>query len=72
MKVDFSIILGLENAPPERRRVNLESLPGIESGRVGETSAGDRSFSFVRFRAGAHLETELGAARHPVNFIAEG
>ena len=26
----------------ERRSINLEFLPGIESGRVGETSAADR------------------------------
>jgi integrase len=37
---------------PERRSINLVSLPGIESGRVGETSAADRSFSFVRFLRG--------------------
>ena len=56
-----------------KRRINLEPVVGIESGRVGEKSIADRSFSFVRFRArGRHLETEFGGARRPVTFIAKG
>jgi hypothetical protein len=34
---------------------------GIEDGRVGERSVDDRSFSFVRFRAGAGISKRRSA-----------
>jgi hypothetical protein len=61
----------------ERRRIDLESLAGIESGRVGETSAADRSFSFVGFRAGAgacrngarRCSTSRNLCRRPIKLL---